>query len=162
MTPRPVVAVVGPGTTDDRAVLDAAAEVGAGLARAGAVVVTGGLGGVMEAASRGAHEAGGLVVGVLPGDDLNDANGWVDVALPTGLREGRNALVVRVASVVVAVGGSWGTLAEVALACRTGKPVVALGGWIVTGPPPGEGPVVVPTSEAAVRAAVSLLSDSPS
>jgi uncharacterized protein (TIGR00725 family) len=162
MTPRPAVAVVGPGSTTDGALLAAATEVGAGLARAGAVVVTGGLGGVMAAAARGAREAGGLVVGVLPGNDAADANEWVDVALPTGMGEGRNVQVVRAAGVVVAIGGSWGTLAEVALARRLRRPVVALHGWTVDGPEPGDGPVVVGSADEAVRAAVSLLSGSPS
>jgi len=154
--------VVGPRSTADDGLLAAAAEVGAGLARAGAVVVTGGLGGVMAAAARSAHEAGGLVVGVLPGSDAGTANEWVDVALPTGMGEGRNVLVVRAAAVVVAVGGSWGTLAEVALARRIGRPVISLHGWAVDGPPAGDGPVVVDSAADAVRAAVSLLSGSPS
>lgn len=162
MTPRPAVAVVGPGSTTDGALLAAATEVGTGLARAGAVVVTGGLGGVMAAVARGAREAGGLVVGVLPGNDPSDANEWVDVALPTGMGEGRNVQVVRAAGVVIAIGGSWGTLAEVALARRLRRPVVALHGWTVDGPEPGDGPVVVASADEAVRAAVSLLSGSPS
>jgi uncharacterized protein (TIGR00725 family) len=161
VTARATVAVVGPheATAD---LLTAATEVGAGLARAGVVVVTGGLGGVMAAAARGAKEAGGLVVGILPGLDPAEANDWVDVAVPTGMGEGRNLLVVRAAAVVVAVGGSWGTLAEVALARRTGRPVVSLHGWWVTGPEPADGPLVVDSPAVAVRAAVSLLSSSPS
>jgi uncharacterized protein (TIGR00725 family) len=162
VTPRPAVAVVGPWRTTDDALLEAAAQVGAGLARAGQVVVTGGLDGVMAAASRGARQAGGLVVGILPGPDAAAANDWVDIALPTSMDEGRNALVVRAAAVVVAVGGSWGTLAEVALARRLGRPVVSLHGWSVDGPDAADGPVVVGSPDEAVRAAVSLLSASPS
>jgi uncharacterized protein (TIGR00725 family) len=153
--------VVGPGSTDDATILAAATQVGAGLARADLVVVTGGLGGVMAAASRGARQAGGLVVGVLPGADAGSANEWVDVAVPTGLGEGRNLLVVRMAEVVVAVGGSWGTLAEVALARRAGTPVVSLHGWSVDGPAADDGPRVVASPDDAVRAAVSLLSAPP-
>jgi uncharacterized protein (TIGR00725 family) len=158
----PVVAVVGPGDCADESLLADAESVGAGLARAGAVVVTGGLGGVMAAASRGARQAGGRVVGLLPGTDAGEANEWVEVAVPTGLGQGRNLLVVRAAAVVVAVGGSWGTLAEVALARRLGIPVVSLHGWTVTGPVEPEDIVVVDSADAAVRTAASWLSGSPS
>ena len=96
------------------------------LARGGFVVVNGGLGGVMEAAARGAREGGGIVIGLLPGDDRADANPHLTVAIPTGLGQARNALVVSAADAVVAVGGSWGTLSEIALARRAGKPVVCL------------------------------------
>lgn len=161
MTARPAIAVVGPRSAD-KSLLEAASIVGAGLAHAGVVVVTGGLDGVMAAASRGAKEAGGLVLGILPGDDVGEANDWVDVALPTGTGQGRNVLVVRAAAVTIAVGGSWGTLAEVALARRLGRPVVSLHGWSVVGPDEADGPMVVDSPEAAVRAAVSLLSASPS
>lgn len=107
--------------------------VGRGLAEAGAVLVCGGLGGVMEAACRGAKAAGGTTVGILAGDDRSMANAWVDVAIPTGLGEARNALVVRSAGVVVAVSGGYGTLSEVALALKTGKPVVGLHTWDIEG-----------------------------
>jgi uncharacterized protein (TIGR00725 family) len=91
--------------------------------------VCGGLGGVMEAACRGARSRGGLTVGLLPGVDRDAANGWVVVALPTGLGEARNALVVRAADAVVAIGGGWGTLSEIALALKAGVPVVGVGTW---------------------------------
>lgn len=97
------------------------------LAGRGATVVTGGLGGVMAAASRGAAEAGGTVVGLLPGDDRAAANPWVGVAVPTGMGELRNGLVVRSGDALVAVGGGLGTLSEVALALKGGKRVVGLG-----------------------------------
>jgi len=158
---QPLVAVVGPGHTRDRALLTDAEAVAAGLARAGAVVVTGGLGGVMAAASRGARSAGGRTIGMLPGTDPADANEWVDVAVPTGLGQGRNLLVVRGACVVVAVGGSWGTLAEVALARRLAIPVVSLRGWTIDGPAAGDEVVAVGSAEEAVRAAASWLSSSP-
>ena len=83
----------------------------------------------MEAACTGAHEAGGLTVGILPGTDRAEANSHVDVALPTGIGEARNALVVRAADAVVAVAGEFGTLSEIALALATGVPVVGLGTW---------------------------------
>jgi len=107
--------------------------VGAGLAAAGAVVVTGGLGGVMEAACRGARSRRGRTLGILPGDDREAANGWVEIAVATGLGELRNGLVVRAADAVVAIGGGHGTLSEVALALKLGRPVVGLGTWEVHG-----------------------------
>ena len=99
------------------------------LAARGAVVVCGGRGGVMEAACRGAKEGGGATLGILPGLDRAEANPYVDVAVPTGLGEARNALVVRAADALIAVGGEWGTLSEIALAKRAGKRVVGLGTW---------------------------------
>jgi uncharacterized protein (TIGR00725 family) len=115
----------------------------------------------MAAASRGAAEAGGRVVGMLPGHDPAEANEWVHDAVPTGLGQGRNLLVVRDAQVVVSVGGSWGTLAETALARRLGIPVVRLRGWVVQGPPPHDDVIAVESAEEAVRAAASWLSSSP-
>src|SRR5262245_26500500 len=122
------VAVVGAGAADAR-IASVAEEVGRLLASRGAVVVCGGLGGVMEAACRGAKSAGGATVGILPGLDRREANAWVDVAIPTGLGEARNALVVRAADVLIAIGGEFGTLSEIALALKTEKPVVGIGTW---------------------------------
>jgi len=110
-----------------------AEEVGRGLASRGCIVVCGGLGGVMAAACRGAKEAGGTTVGILPGGDRGAANRWIDVALPSGLGEARNALVVRAADALVAVGGGFGTLSEIALALKAGKRVVGLDTWKVDG-----------------------------
>jgi uncharacterized protein (TIGR00725 family) len=118
----------------------AAEEVGRLVAEAGAVVVCGGLGGVMEAACRGAKRAGGTTVGILPGADRAAANRYVDVALPTGLGEARNALVVRAADVLVAVGGSHGTLSEIALALKAGKRVIGLDTWAIEGVEPADDP----------------------
>jgi len=122
------IAVVGPGEAT-AIELAAAEEAGALIADAGAGLVCGGLGGVMEAACRGARSRGGLTLGLLPGLDRDAANGWVVVAVPTGLGEARNALVVRAADAVVAIGGGWGTLSEIALALKTGVPVVGVGTW---------------------------------
>ena len=127
------VAVVGPGTDATEAQCALAEEVGARLAEAGAIVVTGGLGGVMEAACRGARSRRGTTVGLLPGLDRGAANGWVDVAIPTGLGELRNGLVVRAADALVAVGGGAGTLSEIALAVKGGLVVAGLGTWNVPG-----------------------------
>lgn len=103
------------------------------MAERGAVVVCGGLGGVMAAACRGAKAAGGRSVGILPGDDRRQANQWVDVALATGLGEARNAVVVRSADAVIAVADGYGTLSEIALALRQGLPVVTLDSWDISG-----------------------------
>jgi uncharacterized protein (TIGR00725 family) len=130
----PYVAVVGPGRAAPDE-LARAEEVGAGLAAAGAVVVTGGLGGVMEAACRGARSRRGLTLGLLPGADRSEANGWVEVAVATGLGELRNGLVVRASDAVVAVGGGAGTLSELGFALKLGRPVVGLGTWEVAGVP---------------------------
>lgn len=124
----PWVAVVGPGRAS--AAEEALAEqVGEELAVAGAVLVCGGLGGVMAAACRGARSRGGTTVGLLPGSARSDANAWVQIALPTGLGEARNALVVRSAEAMIAVGGGWGTLSEIALALRGGLAVAGLDTW---------------------------------
>jgi uncharacterized protein (TIGR00725 family) len=141
------VAVAGPGEAD-AGELAAAEAVGREIARRGAKLVCGGLGGAMEAACRGAKEAGGLTLGILPGDDRSAANPFVDVAVPTGLGEARNALVVRAADVLVAVGAGYGVLSEIALALRAGKRVVALASWEIEGTEPADSP------EAAVAAAL--------
>jgi uncharacterized protein (TIGR00725 family) len=120
--------VVGGGEADGET-CRAAEAVGRGVARRGAVVVCGGLGGVMEAACRGAKAEGGTTVGILPGDDRVGANPFLDVALPTGMGEARNALVVRASDALVAVAGEFGTLSEIALALRLGTPVVGLRTW---------------------------------
>jgi uncharacterized protein (TIGR00725 family) len=124
------VAVVGAGDVPDSGV---AFDVGRLLAARGAVVVTGGLGGVMAAACRGARSAGGVTLGLLPGLDRSAANEWVSVVVPTGLGELRNGLVVRAADAVIAVGGGYGTLSEIALALKAGKPVVGIGSWAIDG-----------------------------
>jgi uncharacterized protein (TIGR00725 family) len=132
VNPTRYVAVVGPGSAsaDELALAEA---VGAGLGDGGAVVVTGGLGGVMEAASRGARSRRALTLGILPGEDRADANGWVEVAVATGLGELRNGLVVRASDAVVAIGGGHGTLSEVAFALKLGRPVVGLGSFAIHG-----------------------------
>lgn len=125
---RRYAALIGPGRCDDSTAA-LAEEVGAGLARTGFTLVTGGAYGAMEAASRGAQKAGGMVVGLLPGTDRAEGNEWSDVTLATGLGHARNLAVVASADVVVAVGGEWGTLSEIGLAGVVGRPVVLLAGW---------------------------------
>lgn len=144
------VAVIG-GGRPGRPALEAAREVGRRLAEAGAVVVCGGLGGVMEAVCRGAREGGGLSVGILPGASPADANPWVDLAVATGLGYTRNALVVMNADAVIAVDGEYGTLSEIAYGKIHGKTVVGLGTWEVKGVVPAA------TPEEAVRLALGSL-----
>lgn len=139
MTGSRYAAVVGPGTATETEA-KAAEAVGRGLARSGVVVLTGGLGGVMAAASRGAASANGLTVGLLPGYDRNAANEWVRVAIPTGLGELRNGLLVRAAEILIAIGGAFGTLSEVALALQAGVPVVGINTWAIEGVRQAEGP----------------------
>jgi len=125
---RRYVAVVGSGTCSAEEAV-AAEQVGVLLARADAVVVCGGLSGVMEAACRGARREGGLTVGILPGSDRDGANPHVVVAIASGLGELRNGLVVRASDAVIAVGGEFGTLSEIGFALKLGKRVVGLGTW---------------------------------
>lgn len=122
------VAVVGPSQPDSE-VQALAREAGTALAARGWVVVTGGLGGVMAAAAAGAASAGGTVVGLLPGLDRAVASAGHSVVIPTGLGELRNGLLVRACDAVLAIGGSWGTQSEIALAVTNGLPVHVVAGW---------------------------------
>jgi len=123
------VCVVGPDDPCDDAVKAAAEEIGRLLARAGAVVVNGGLGGAMEAASRGAASEGGVVLGILPGLSRAEGNPHLTVAVATGMGEMRNVLNVRTADALIAVAGEFGTLSEIAFALKTGVPVIGLRTW---------------------------------
>ena len=145
------VAVVGAGVAAE-AEERAAQAVGRLLAEAGVVVVCGGLEGVMAAACRGAKEAGGTTIGILPGEDRAEANRWVDVAIPTGMGEARNAIVVRAADAVISIGGEFGTLSEIALALKLGRPVVGVATWTVEREGLGPDPILrAATPEDAVR-----------
>ena len=137
-----------------------AETLGRRLAVAGAIVLCGGGAGVMTAVCRGAQAAGGITVGLLPGGDRAGGNPYLTVALPTGLGEGRNVLLVRASDVLVAVGGGFGTLSEIALALRTGVPVIGLATWGLTlgGRPVAAFPVVE-TPEEAARLAVEAIRD---
>ncbi|WP_329239403.1 TIGR00725 family protein [Actinoallomurus sp. NBC_01490] len=146
------VAVCGPADCTE-AERRAAHEVGRLLAARGAVVLCGGYGGVMGAVTEGARSAGGLVVGVLSGADRAEAHPGLSAAIATGMGQARNALIVGSADAVIAVGGSWGTLSEVAHALRRGTvPVVQLGGWRLhdTDGAPVPGPVEAASPEEAV------------
>lgn len=145
----PYVAVIGASQATEE--LEALAEaVGGGLARAEAIVICGGGPGVMAAASRGADDAGGLVIGVLPGEDRRRANRWVSLALATGLGELRNGLIVRACDVAIAIGGAYGTLSEIGLALAQDIPVVGLRTW------PIDGVEAVTEPDAAVERALEL------
>jgi uncharacterized protein (TIGR00725 family) len=124
------VAVIGSGAEHE----GRAEEVGRLLAERGCVVVTGGLGEVMAAAARGAKSAGGTTVGIVPGESRSEANPWCDHVVVTGIGHARNLAVAASGETVIAVGGSWGTLAEIAFACRLGRRVVVLEpGWEIEG-----------------------------
>jgi uncharacterized protein (TIGR00725 family) len=139
----------------DAALVAAAETLGRELAAAGAVVVCGGGRGAMEAVCRGAAAAGGVTVGLLPGHDRREGNPHLTVALATGMGEGRNLLLVRASDAMVAVGGGFGTLSEVALALRTGVPVIGLATWsLALGGRPVDAFPVVDGAEAAARLAI--------
>jgi len=145
------IAVIG-GRNASKHVLGLAEEVGRRIAESGAVLVCGGLGGVMEAACRGAKQAGGVTIGILPADRLQDANPYVDAVVATGMGVARNALVVHSCRGAVAVGGSYGTLSEIAFALQERKPVVSLKSWTVD-----EHVVRAETSEEAVRKILEMI-----
>ncbi len=144
------IAVIGGGVDDPERAAHAE-EVGRLLAEAGARVVCGGLGGVMEAAARGAANAGGEVIGIVPGESPDEANPHVTHPVATGIGHARNLAVVATSDAVVAVGGEWGTLSEIAFARRLGRPVVALESWSLPGIQTASNPIeaVQATLEAA-------------
>jgi uncharacterized protein (TIGR00725 family) len=151
------LSLIGPSDATAE-VLKVAEEAGAWIARAGAVLVTGGGRGAMEAACRGAKAAGGLTIGLLPGSSRSEGNRYLDVALPTGMGEMRNVLVVRTGDGVLAIGGGFGTLSELGLALKLGKPVVGIGTWEASA---GGVPAPLPaaaTAEAAVRMLLDAVS----
>jgi uncharacterized protein (TIGR00725 family) len=158
MIVRPVyIAVCGTAeASDDESA--AAAEVGRMIAEAGAVLVCGGLGGVMDAAARGASEVGGSVLGLLPGSTREGASDYLTLSVPTSLGEARNALIVRSADAVIAIGGGPGTLSEIALALKLGRPVVGLRTWRIARDVPGEEDPLTraTTPQEAVRMALEM------
>jgi hypothetical protein len=155
----PLIAVIG-GSSSTPEEASLAEDVGRALAEAGAVLVCGGRGGVMEAACRGAHHAGGLTIGVLPGFDDSDANPYVDIAIVTGMGEARNAVITRTAAAVVAIGGSYGTLSEIGFALGFEKPVVGLGTWTVERKGHAAAPIIrAETAEEAARLALACAMD---
>ena len=141
MARRPCIGVIGPATAGAET-LAAAEEVGVEIARREAILVCGGLGGVMEAAARGAKRGGGLTIGILPGFNAEEANPFIDVPVVTGLGEARNVLVVRSSSAVIAIAGSYGTLSEIALALKCGISIVGMGTWKIRSPEGDEPPII--------------------
>lgn len=146
-----VIGVVG-GRDAGADLLRIATEVGREIARAGAILICGGLGGVMEAASKGAYEEGGTTVGVLPTEEKTAANPYIKVPIATGLGIGRNVIISRTADALVAVGGGYGTLSEIAFALQLGKPVVGIRSWDV------EGMLKAGNAREAVKKVLQLLS----
>lgn len=126
------IGVIGGGNCSDE-VYKLAEQVGERIAKAGAVLVCGGLGGVMESASKGAKKEGGTTIGILPGIDKNQANSYIDFPVVTGLGEGRNLLVIRNSDVVIALPGEYGTLSEIGFCLKIRKPIVGLSTWDVSG-----------------------------
>jgi uncharacterized protein (TIGR00725 family) len=122
-----VIGVIGPRDAT-QAQMEAAETVGVALGRLGITVICGGKSGVMEAVSKGCHAAGGLAIGILPGDEPGDANPYIGIPLPTGLSEGRNMVIAKSARVLIAVGGSYGTLSEVAYGLHFSRPVIGVEG----------------------------------
>jgi uncharacterized protein (TIGR00725 family) len=132
MTQRTIIGVIGAGRADEKT-LASAEIVGRLIAKRGAMIVCGGLGGVMEAAAKGAQAEGGMTIGILPQNTKNGANPYIDVPVATGFNEGRNVVIVRTADVLIAVGGEYGTLSEIALALKMEKSVIGLRTWDIAG-----------------------------
>lgn len=149
---RKIIAVIG-GKDCDESLYQQAVEVGRLIARNGAILVCGGRGGVMEAVCKGASEAGGIAVGILPGDDIRDANSWVTVPIATGIGLARNSIIARTASAAIAIGGEYGTLSEIAYCFQFRIPVFTLHSWDI------KGVVAVDTPEEAVKFAFDSVSE---
>lgn len=127
-----IIAIIGAGTADETT-LKIAEEVGRLIARKGMILICGGLSGVMEAASKGAKSGEGTTVGILPQNHTKDANPYVDIPVATGFGEGRNVIIARTADAIIAVGGEYGTLSEIAFGLKMGKPVIGIGTWDIKG-----------------------------
>ena len=144
------IAVIGAGIADEP-ILKVAEEVGRFIARRKAILLCGGLGGVMEAAARGAKSEGGVTVGILPQIHKNEANPYIDLPVATGLGEGRNVIIARTADAMIAIGGEYGTLSEIAFGLNLGKPVIGIATWDI------KGVIKADNSEDAVNKAFKLL-----
>ncbi len=132
-----IIAVIG-GRRTEKSLLKEAEEAGRLVAQRGAILVCGGLGGVMEFASKGAKAEGGITVGILPQNDATKANQYIDIPVATGFGIGRNAIIARTADALIAVGGEYGTLSEIAFALQMGKPVAGIRTWDIRGVIPFE------------------------
>jgi uncharacterized protein (TIGR00725 family) len=139
-------------------IYDLAREVGFLIGRSGAILICGGRGGVMEAAARGAKDAGGITLGIVPGSRAEEANSYIDIPIVTGLGNGRNIINVLTSQAIIAIHGSFGTLSEIALALKCRVPLVGLKTWDMNAPGGGPLPItVVPNAEEAVAAALRLI-----
>mgnify|MGYP001033126366 CR=1 FL=1 len=127
-----IVGVIGAGKAEEE-LLKIAEKVGSLLAKKGLMLINGGLGGVMEASAKGAFHEGGITIGVLPTGNKEDANPYIKIPIPTGMGEMRNALIVRASDILIAIGGEYGTLSEIALALKTGKKVIGIKTWKIPG-----------------------------
>lgn len=127
-----IIAVIGSHDADAK-LAKMAEEVGREVAKLGCILVCGGLGGIMEAACKGTKEAGGMTIGIIPGNNKNDANKYVDIVIPTGMGYARNVLVVKAADIVIALPGEYGTLSEIAYAMQMEKPTIGIGTWDIPG-----------------------------
>ncbi|HMK59853.1 MAG TPA: TIGR00725 family protein [Dissulfurispiraceae bacterium] len=145
-----LIGVIGAGRANDRE-LELAERTGKLIAEHGAILVCGGLGGVMEAAARGAKSAGGLTVGILPQPTKEMANSYIDVPIATGFGEGRNVIIIRTADVLITIGGEYGTLSELAFALKMGKPVIGINTWNI------KGIIEADTPDTAIDKALQLL-----
>jgi len=126
-----LIGVIGAGKCSKK-VFNLAEEVGSEIAKAGATLVCGGLGGVMEGAAKGAKEAKGITVGILPGDSKEEANPYIDIPIVTGIGESRNLVVVRTSDAIIALPGKYGTLSELSFALKLEKPVVGISTWDIS------------------------------
>jgi len=127
----PIIGVIGPGQCSGKLKIQAE-QIGQTIAAEGAMLVCGGLGGVMEAAARGAKEKDGTTIGIIPGDKKSDANKYIDIVIPSGIGEARNLLIIRTADAVVALPGMYGTLSEMAFCMKTNTPLVSLQAWDIS------------------------------
>lgn len=141
------IGVIGGGKTNEK-YLRVAFEVGRLIAEKGAILVCGGLGGVMEATSRGAKQAGGVTLGILPGNNFYEANPYIDIPIATGMGYSRNSLVAMNSDVIIAINGKYGTLSEIAFGCIYGKKVIGIGTWKI------EDVITAKTAEEAVELAL--------
>jgi uncharacterized protein (TIGR00725 family) len=154
---RPRIGVMGPGVCSGRS-LQLARDVGFEIARGGAILVCGGMGGVMEAAARGAREGGGITIGILPGARAEDANQYVDIPVATDLGNARNVVNILTSQAIIAIHGGYGTLSEIALALKCGTPVVGLETWDMKPPGGASAPemMIAKTPQEAVAIAIRI------
>ncbi len=161
MTSKKTISVIGGSKASDEE-LRLAEETGREIAARGAVLICGGMGGVMEAACRGARQAEGTTVGILPGDNRAMANAFVDVPVVTGMGYGRNVIIARSAQVVIAIGGSYGTLSEISYALQGGVPVIGLKTWEFSRDGKKDTSVIrAETAKEAVKLAMDIINNRP-